>query len=220
MDHGKIIVIEGLDGSGKNTQSKILVEKLRLLNKNVKMVSMPNYNSESSGPVRMYLNYEIADNPMKINPYASSSFFAVDRFINYFCDWKKFYQTKDSILICDRYSTSNMIYHLAKIKEEDWDSFLEWICTYEYKYLEIPVPDLVLYLRVPIDISQKLMENRSKTHDLHESNLEFLKLCKKSCEYVSCKFNWKIIDCYLDKNNMKPIKDISDQIFEYVKNII
>ena len=194
MDHGKIIVIEGLDGSGKNTQSKILVEKLRLLNKNVKMVSMPNYNSESSGPVRMYLNYEIADNPMKINPYASSSFFAVDRFINYFCDWKKFYQTKDSIL--------------------------EWICTYEYKYLEIPVPDLVLYLRVPIDISQKLMENRSKTHDLHESNLEFLKLCKKSCEYVSCKFNWKIIDCYLDKNNMKPIKDISDQIFEYVKNII
>ena len=154
MKHGKIIVLEGLDGSGKHTQSNILFEKLKFLNKNVRMISMPNYQSESSGPVKMYLNRKISDDPKKINPYASSSFFAVDRFINYFCDWKNFYELNDSILICDRYSTSNMIYQLAKVEKQNWNSFLNWISTYEYEYMEIPRPDVVIYLKVPIKISQ------------------------------------------------------------------
>lgn len=220
MNHGKIIVLEGLDGSGKHTQSNILFEKLKSLNKNVKMISMPNYQSESSGPVRMYLNRKISDDPKEINPYASSSFFVVDRFINYFCDWKDFYELSDSILICDRYSTSNMIYQLAKVEKQNWNSFLDWISTYEYEYMEIPRPDVVIYLKVPVKISQELIIKRSGSYDLHESDLEFLNLCEKACEYSSKKFGWKVINCSDDGENINSVEVISSKVFDIVNEIL
>ena len=218
--HGKIIVIEGLDGSGKYTQSKILSDKLKSLGKNVKMISMPNYESESSGPVKMYLNSEISSNPKEINPYATSSFFAVDRFINYFCDWKMFYDDEDSVVICDRYTTSNMIYQLAKVNRDNWDSFLNWIDDYEYKCLKIPRPDLVIYLKVPIDVSHKLIGVRSSSYDLHESNINFLRICEKAANFSSKKFDWKIINCSPDEVDILPLESIASQVLKIVKDNI
>ena len=218
--NGKIIVLEGLDGSGKCTQSKILFDNLKLLGKNVKVISMPNYDSESSGPIKMYLRSKISSDPNKINPYATSSFFAVDRFINYFCDWKLFYNDKDSIIVCDRYTTSNMIYQLAKVEYNKWDSFLTWLDEYEYKYLQIPRPDLVIYLKVPLYISHKLIQSRSTSYDLHESNLEFLRICEKAAEFSSRRFNWQVIDCALNNKDIMPIEKISSKILQIVKKYL
>lgn len=217
MSLGKIIVIEGLDGSGKFTQSRILFNKLVSQGVNSEMISMPNYDSESSGPVKMYLNCEISENLWDINPFASSSFFAVDRFINYFCLWKKLYENGYTI-ICDRYSTSNMIYQLAKLEYKRWDEFLDWIYEYEYVKLGIPKPDVVVYLRVPVEISQNLMKSRGNSLDLHESNLRFLENCYKAANYSSKKFGWKTVDCSRDGKNIDSVESISEKIFDIVKN--
>ena len=217
---GKIIVIEGLDGCGKYTQSKILSDKLISLGKNVRVVSMPNYNSESSGPVKMYLNSEISSNPREINPYATSSFFAVDRFINYFCNWKLFHDNEDSIVICDRYTTSNMIYQLAKVDKSKWDSFLDWVDDYEYKYLKIPRPDLVIHLRVSVNVSHKLIGTRSSGYDLHESNVNFLRICEKAADFSSKKFGWKVINCSPDEVDIMPLESISSKVLKIVEDNI
>ena len=218
--HGKIIVIEGLDGSGKCTQSKILFDSLKSLGKNAKVISMPNYDSESSGPIKMYLESKISNDPNEINPYATSSFFAVDRFISYFRDWKSFYNNENSIIICDRYTTSNMIYQLAKVECDKWDEFLNWIDEYEYKYLKIPRPDLVIYLKVPLHISHKLVQSRSTSYDLHESNLNFLRICEKAAAFSSEKFNWKTIDCASNETNIMSIEDISSKILNIVNECL
>ncbi|MDR1240525.1 MAG: thymidylate kinase [Oscillospiraceae bacterium] len=224
MLFGKIIVIEGLDGSGKKTQSRILADQLSERGHNVKIISIPNYKSLSSGPLRIYLQGGLSENAFDVNAYAASSFFAVDRFINYIKFWKDFYQKKDSILICDRYTTSNMIYQLAKIKRECWDEFLEWLIEYEYKKLEIPEPDAVVYLKIPLKISQELMKIRYKgdisRRDLHESDEKYLVECELAAQYSSRKFNWNIIDC-LDKNEkIDTTERISNKILKIAKSII
>lgn len=217
MKHGRIIVIEGLDGSGKYTQSKILFDKFCILRKKAKIISMPNYSSLSSGPVKMYLNSQIAKNPFEINAFASASFFAVDRFINYICSWKKYYLKENYTIICDRYVTSNMIYQLAKLDYKNWDNFLNWLCDYEYNKLKIPKPDEVIYLKLPIEISQKLIKSRNESCDLHENNLAFFNLCSKTAEYSAKKFNWHVIDCSEDGINIDPLHKISAKIFEILK---
>lgn len=215
---GKIIVFEGLDGSGKYTQSKILFDNLKSQRRNVHFESIPNYNSLSSGPIKMYLNKEITDNLYDINAYSTSSFFAVDRVINYFKNWKTIYEN-GSIIICDRYCTSNMIYQLAKTDKKDWDSFLEWLCDYEYNKLAIPSPDLVIYLKVPIRISQDLIKKRSSP-DLYESNKDFLEQCSEAASYSSKKFNWKIINCSQDEQSIDSVEEISEKILNLVKDFI
>ena len=217
MNHGKIIVLEGLDGSGKSTQSQLLLNKFCSLNRLAKIISMPNYSSLSSGPVRMYLNREISDNPFDVNSYASSSFFAVDRFINYVCNWKKFYDSENFTIICDRYSSSNMIFQLAKIDRNNWDSFLDWVCDYEYNKLEIPNPDIVIYLRVPLNISQKLIKLRGTPADLHESSLEFIKSCYEAAEYSAEKFGWSIVNCSENGKSMDSMEVISSKIESILK---
>ena len=217
MNHGNIIVIEGLDGCGKQTQSKILFDKFCSLEKKVKLISMPNYQSLSSGPVRMYLNSQISKNPFEVNSFAASSFFAVDRLINYILYWKKFYFDENYTIICDRYATSNMIYQLAKLDFKHWDSFLDWLCDYEYNKLKIPKPDCVIYLKLPVEISQKLIKSRNKPKDLHESDLKFLSLCSKAAEYSAKKFDWHIINCSTDGINIDSLHKISEKIFEILK---
>ena len=214
MSRGKIIVLEGLDGSGKCTQSKLLFNKIVSIGRKAKLVSMPNYESESSGPVKMYLNGEISDNLYDINSFASSSFFAVDRFINYFVSWKNLYENEGFDIICDRYSTSNMIFQIAKLDEKNWDDFLNWIHDYEYNKLNIPKPDVVIYLKVPLEISSNLVRLRSKNSDLHEKNFDFLERCSIVADYVSRKFGWNVINCSSDGIKIDSVGEISKKIFQ------
>ncbi|MDR1364265.1 MAG: deoxynucleoside kinase [Oscillospiraceae bacterium] len=216
----KIIVFEGLDGSGKRTQSEILTKKLLLKNFDAKLISMPNYESLSSGPIRIYLNRELGENACEVNAYAASSFFAVDRFINYIKYWKNFYEKENSIVICDRYTTSNMIYQLAKINKKDRDKFLDWLVEYEYQKLKIPKPDLVIYLKVPIEISQNLLKSRYCGNyfkqDLHEFDKNYLKQCEIAAQYLAEKYSWQIIDCSANGCEIDKLEEISEKIWNII----
>lgn len=221
----KLIVIEGLDGSGKATQAKILAHSLSSIGKKVKLISFPDYNSPSSMLVKLYLNGDISKNLSDINAYAASSFYSADRYISYIKSWKHDYETLDFI-IADRYTTSNAVYQLAKLPKIEWDQYINWLEDYEYNKLSLPKPDLVIYLDMPIIISQELMSIRyngdTQKKDIHESNLKFLENCKNTAVYLSEKLAWKVVNCYctVDNVNLTPrsIDDIHSDICEIVSD--
>lgn len=211
---GKLIVIEGLDGSGKATQTKKLNDYLAENNKPVLQVTFPDYESPGSSLVKMYLNGELGDNPNDVNAYAASSFYAVDRVASYLQNWKKDYDNGTTIL-CDRYATSNIIYQMAKFPKEKWDSFIDWQYDFEYNKLGLPAPNKVIYLDVEPEVSQKLMLKRYKgdesKKDIHEKNLDFLLTCRKSALYAAEKLDWKVISC-TKSGEMRTIEEIFTEI--------
>lgn len=215
----KFIVIEGLDGSGKATQSKILAEKLMAQGKNIKKLEFPDYSNPSSALVKMYLGGEFGDKPSDVNPYAASAFYAVDRVASYLKFWKEDYQG-DTVILSDRYATSNIIYQMSKLEKSQWDEFIEWQEDFEYNKLSIPKPDLVVYLDVEPEVSQKLMLKRyggdNDKKDLHEKNLAFLLECRKSALYAAEKCGWIVINC-CENGDIKPIEKIASEIEAVVK---
>jgi dTMP kinase len=213
---GKLIVIEGLDGSGKKTQTKLLHDHIKKINQNITYISFPDYDSLSSSLVKMYLNSEFGSDPAAVNAYAASSFFAVDRYASYKKKWSKLYQS-GYIIIADRYTTSNPVYQMSKLPEEDWNKYLSWLYDYEYNKLKLPIPDKVIFLDVPTEISQELMEKRylnsKKKKDLHENNIMFLEKCKKISRYVAKFDNWHTINC-VSEGKIKNQKDIHKEILK------
>lgn len=154
----KIIVIEGLDGSGKATQTKILCEKFSALGKKVTKLEFPNYESPAAAPVKMYLDGEFGDKPDDVNAYAASAFYAVDRVASYLQFWKKECDN-GGVILSDRYVTSNIIYQMSKLPKEEWNSFIDWLNDFEYEKLGIPKPDLVIYLDVEPRFRRSLWKN-------------------------------------------------------------
>lgn len=198
MSKGKLIVIEGLDGSGKATQTRLLNNALIEKGYNVKQMSFPDYDNPSSALVKMYLCGKLGESPADVNPYAASSFYAVDRYASYKQFWQKDYEN-GALILADRYTTSNAIYQLAKVEDNMRDSFLRWMEDYEYNMLGLPVPDKVIYLDMPPEISQELMLKRyngdESKKDLHESNVSFLIECRQSALYSAQQLNWSVITC-------------------------
>jgi dTMP kinase len=209
-----LIVIEGLDGSGKGTQIKLLYKKLNSLGMEAKVITFPDYSSPSSSLVKMYLAGDFGMNAESVNTYAACSFYAVDRYASYITSWKADYD-KGKIILADRYTTSNMIYQLEKQPRDHWDETICWIEDYEYNRLGLPKPDKVIYLDVPVSESQKLLSNRyngdESKKDIHESNIEFLKSCRESALYSANKLGWKIIEC-MKGHEIKDIQDINNEI--------
>lgn len=204
------IVIEGLDGSGKATQSKKLYEYFKDNNKDTLHLSFPVYESNSSSLVKMYLNGEISENLNDINAYAASTYYAVDRSAQFIKNnWKADY------IIADRYTTSNMIYQTAKLSVNNWDEYLDWLYDFEYNRLNLPKPDIVIYLDVPISISQDLIykryNNDNSKKDIHEKNIKYLYDCKKAADYVCEKYNWSIINC-TENSKLKSVDKIFNEI--------
>ena len=215
----KLIVIEGLDGCGKQTQVSMLVKALEEKKKKVKYITFPDYKEPSSALIKMYLNSEFGSSPSDVNAYAASSFYAVDRYASYKKFWEKNYLSGE-IIICDRYTTSNAIYQMCKLPKNEWDSYLTWLCDYEYNKLKLPRPSKVIYLNMPIETSQALMKKRysgdESKKDLHESNIEFLKICKEAAEYVLQKDDWIKIDCVKD-NIVKSKEQIHGEIISFLE---
>lgn len=217
---GKIIVIEGSDGSGKATQTKLLYQYLEKMGKRVRMVSYPNYDSPSSSLVKMYLGKEFGEDAFAVNAYVASSFFAVDRFASYIRDWKEFYEGGENhVVLCDRYVTSNMLHQTAKIEgREEKEAFLDWEYDFEYVKGGLPVPDQVFFLDVKPETTFRLMKDRANkiTHeaekDIHESNPEFLIKSYENSLLVGEKYGWKRIPCCDDQGNMKSIEEIHEII--------
>lgn len=219
---GKIIVIEGLDGSGKATQTARFYEKLIAQGKRVRKLEFPDYDSPASALVKMYLGGEFGSKPEDVNAYAASAFYAVDRAASYLKSWKQDYQD-DVIFLCDRYATSNIIYQMAKVPPQERDAFIAWQEDFEYDRLGLPRPDAVLYLDVAPEVSQKLMEKRyggdNSKKDLHESNLRFLLSCRESALYAAEKRGWRMIDC-CEQGEMKSVEQIAQEIEEALNELI
>lgn len=214
----KLIVIEGLDGSGKSTQLELLISALEKDGKRVRKIKLPDYESPSSTLVKMYLGGEFGKDPNAVNAYAAGAFYAVDRYASFTLDWKTDYES-DKIIVADRYATSNSIYQTEKIAKADWDSYLDWSADFEYNKLGIPKPDAVIYLDMPVDISQKLMTGRyggnESKKDVHEADVAFLEKCRKSALYAASRQGWHIVEC---SNGKEPysIEKIHNEIMKIV----
>ena len=218
----KLIIIEGLDGSGKSTQTELLEKYLQRENVNYKKIKLPDYDSPSSTLVNMYLAGEFGKSADDVNAYAAGAFYAVDRFASYKLNWKKDYES-GTLILADRYATSNSIYQMEKLDKEEWDEYLDWSEDFEYNKIGIPRPDLVIYLDMPIEVSQRLMTSRyngdENKKDVHEANVEFLKSCRKSALYAAKKQGWKVIKCS-DGDEPLPIDVIHNKIVEIVNKEI
>lgn len=219
---GKIIVIEGLDGSGKATQTELLYQRLLSMGKNVRKLTFPCYNSPSSAPVKMYLGGELGDNPDGVSPYTASAFYAVDRVISFIKDWKEDYDN-GTIFLCDRYSTSNPIYQLGKLSEDEYDEFLTWLNDFEHNKLGIPAPNYVIYLDMPTDVSQKLMSKRyngeENKKDIHEKNVDFLNKCRASAKICADKLGWRVVPCS-ENGEPRSIESIAEEVYSLVSSKI
>lgn len=215
---GKLIVIEGLDGSGKATQAKLLAQTLAENGERVKKITFPDYESDSSALVRMYLHGEFGSKPGDVNAYAASAFYAVDRYASFKKDWGEVYQS-GGLIIADRYATSNGIHQCSKLDESEWDEYLKWLDDFEYKKLGIPAPDTVIYLKADTDISQKLMNGRyggdESKKDIHEGDIEYLRRSQKAAAYCAQKLGWKTVECVQD-GKMRTIEDIHNEIMTLI----
>lgn len=212
-----LIVIEGLDGSGKGTQSQLLVEKLKEEGHKVRKVSFPDYGSPSSTLVKMYLEGEFGSHPSDVNAYSASSFYAVDRFASFKKDWQD--DWRDGIVVADRYTTSNAIHQCSKLPRKQWDSFLNWLFDFEYIKLGIPEPDLVVYLRVDPSVSRELIKARGRMQDIHEKDEGYLVRCREAADYCAEKLNWKTIEC-IEDSMLRTIDDIGAEIVDLVNQTI
>lgn len=222
MINSKLVVIEGLDGSGKSTQFELVKKYLCEKGVDVKAISFPEYDKPSSALVKMYLGGEFSKNASDVNAYAASSFYAVDRYASYKLYWENDYLQGKSILAA-RYVTSNAIYQMTKLSKDKWNDYIDWLCEYEYEKLGLPKPDLVIFLDMPVEVSQKLMTKRydgdEGKKDIHEANVEFLNNCREAALFAANKDNWKIISCS-DGENPLPIDSIFNEIIKCIDNIM
>ncbi len=217
-----LVVIEGVDGSGKQTQSQMLYDRLSEKFE-VKRLAFPNYESDTSTLVKMYLGGQFGTKPEDVNAYASSTFYAADRIGSFLKEWKEDYEDGKFIL-CDRYTTSNAVHQAGKLEGEERDKYLEWLFDYEYNLLGLPKPDFVFFLDVPVEVSRKLMENRNnkitgqQEKDIHEKNSEYLEKSYNNALYVAKKCGWNVIECVKD-GKLRSIEDINDEIYNLVMNV-
>lgn len=222
---GKLIVIEGTDSSGKETQTKKLYERLANEVEKVRKISFPNYESPACEPVKMYLAGAFGDNALNVNPYPVSTMFAIDRYASYKMDWESFYNA-GGIIVTDRYTTSNMVHQASKIENIDEKSkYLGWLEDLEYNKMGIPKPDLVIFLNMPTETAVKLMEARKnkitgeEKKDIHEKDTSYLKKSYDNACDIAKKYNWQEIKC-VENKRLKTIEEIGEEIYTLVKEIL
>lgn len=225
MSKGKLIIIEsGSDASGKATQSKKLYERLINEGYNCMKITFPDYDSESSALVKMYLRGEFGSNPNDVSPYVASTFYAADRYASFKTKWEMFYN-EGGIIISDRYTTSNMVHQAAKMDEEEKEKFLNWLSDLEFNLYAIPKPDQVIFLDVDPMVSQELMKNRlnkitgEEEKDIHESNEEYLIKSYNNSLKIAEKYNWNKVKCTEGKL-LRTIDDIHEEIYKKVIEVI
>lgn len=198
---GKLIVIDGLDGSGKSTQFELIVDWLRKkYGEGVKGISFPDYSNPSSSLVKLYLSGALCEEASGVNSYAASSFYAVDRYASYKLYWERAY-LEGEVIIASRYTTSNAIHQMMKLPREQWDDFLEWLWDYEYNKLGLPRPDAVIFLDMPLETAFELLEKRNAAKgggaqlDIHERDKGYLRACRECGLYAAENQGWKVVEC-------------------------
>ncbi len=222
---GKLFVIDGTDGSGKQTQFEKLQNRLTEDNVKYKVVSFPNYESPSSSLVKMYLSGEFGEDPKQISPYIASTFYAADRYATYKKEFEEYYQN-GGIILADRYTTANMVHQAGKIeKEEEREKFINWLFDLEFNLYGIPKPTEVFFLNMPTAIAQELMKNRenkfshTQEKDIHERNSKHLEESYRAACSVSQKYGWYEIEC-APNGKLKTVEEIHEEIYKEVKRSI
>ena len=215
---GKLIVIDGLDGSGKSTQSDLVAQALRQQGKKVSQISFPDYQQPSSSLVKMYLSGVFSENPDDVNAYAAGSFYAVDRYASYKQFWEKDYR-EGSLILATRYATSNAIHQMGKLPRSEWENYLKWIEDFEYHKLGLPVPDLVIFLDMNRAVADRLLSQRyqgdESRKDIHEKNMAYLQHCRDTAGFAGRYWHWKKVDC--DDGSMPlPLEQITAKILELI----
>lgn len=218
-----LIVIEGIDGSGKQTQTEMLISRLEKNNK-IRKIAFPDYDSDTSALVKMYLGGKFGENAFDVNAYTASSFYAVDRIGSYLYDWKKD-MDEGKIVISDRYTTSNAVHQGGKLEGKERDAYLNWLFDYEYNLLGLPKPDFVFFLNMPPEYGRRLMKDRNNKItgeselDIHERDTDYLQKSYDNALDVAKRFNWTVIDCVKDGEIRTP-EDINDEIYSIIKDSI
>ena len=222
---GKLFVIDGTDGSGKQTQLGELKNRLDREKIDYRVVSFPNYDSKTSTLVKMYLSGEFGTNSKEISPYIASTFYAADRYATYQTELKEYYEN-DGLILADRYTTSNMIHQAGKIKDkEERDKFLKWLWDFEFNLYKLPIPTEVFFLNMPVEKSLELIANRDNkfTHnskkDIHESDKNHLIDAYSAACDVAKDYNWYEVKCVKD-DKIRTIEDIHEEIYNEIKKHI
>ena len=215
---GKLIVIEGTDGSGKSTQFHLLTDRLESEQVKFQKLVFPQYSEPSSALIRMYLGGEFGKSPSDVNAYAASAFYSVDRYASYRKVWGKWYE-EGGLVVSDRYTTSNAVHQASKEPEDKREDFLNWLYDFEYDKLGLPRPDLVIYLDVPTDFTEKMLRHReTETHtqaDIHEQDTQYLATCRRMGRAAAEHYGWTVIRCVRD-GAMRSMEDIHEEIYRHV----
>ncbi len=222
---GKLIAIDGVDASGKQTQTALLLERLQSEGKNVKMVSFPAYDKPSSTLVKMYLDGNFGDKPSDVNAYATSTLFAADRFATYRTDWGRDYNN-GTLILADRYVTSNLIHQASKIDSfEEKQKFIVWLEDLEYGVYSLPRPDVTIFLDMPPEYGAELMKDRlnkangNDKKDIHESDFSYLEKSYKNAVFVAEQCGWKRILC-VDNGKIRSVEEIHKDIYSGIEGLV
>ncbi len=203
----KLIIIEGLDGCGKSTQLELLEQHFH----DCRFLTFPNYQTPAGEIITDYLSGRLSDPDPEHNAYSASTFYAADRYISYRKDWCVDYLSGKTI-ISARYTTSNAIYQMTKLPHETWEDYCKWLYDYEYEKLGIPAPDAVIFLDVPVEVSQQLLSKRyegdEQKKDVHEADPDYLKRCREAVRYAAGHdpyAKWYMLDCCYNGEMRQPI---------------
>ena len=219
---GKLIVLEGTDGSGKATQAGLLCKSLAARGIPWREIDFPRYGKASAAMVQEYLDGKLGSHPGDVNAYAASMFYAMDRYASFKQDWGGFY-TAGGVVVADRYTTSNAVHQASKLPPEERKAYLDWLFDLEYRLLELPKPDLVIYLDMPTEIAQRMMRRREKatgTHaDIHEQDVAYLRQCRENAGEVARLCGWAVISCACGEEP-RSMEEIHDQVLAAVEPIL
>ena len=216
---GRLIVFEGTDGSGKSTQFALARQALERAGRDFRTFVYPQYQEESSALVRMYLGGQFGSRPSDVNPYAASTFFAVDRYAGYQRFWGEYYR-QGGLMLLDRYTTSNAVHQSAKLSPPEREAFFRWLSEFEYGALGLPRPDLVLWLDMPTSLAAANLRRRERdthtTGDIHEVDPDYLAACRQAAAQAAGFFGWQRIPCADDSGRLRPPEDVHREILAHL----
>jgi dTMP kinase len=213
---GKLIVFEGIDGSGKSTQFRLMCDRFENEGVPFARLTFPQYQEPSSALIKMYLNGEFGNNPEDVNPYAASTFFAVDRYASYMKVWRDLYRG-GSMILTDRYTTSNALHQGAKLPKDKRIGFFKWLYDFEFGLMELPKPDIVIYMDIPArEAAERLKERQVRTGttaDIHERDLDYLNECARCGEEAADYYGWRKVGCF-NGPAPKSERELHEEIYE------
>ena len=223
MAKGKLIVLEGIDGSGKSAQYRRLCARMEKDKIAYTHIVFPRYDRDSSALIRLYLGGAFGSKPGDVNAYAASAFYAVDRFASYQRKWRDYYEAGD-IILADRYTTSNMVHQAVKLTDKtERENFLDWLWDFEFNKMGLPVPDKVIFLDMAPEVADKLIaargEKTATKKDIHERDTEYLHRCHNAYLELAAKYNWDKVVCN-EGNNPRNIEDIHKDVYKLVDKLL